>query len=305
MGLQSLTQVDVNYSDDLSDDMRREIDKSIAALIDRSNRAAERRRAVQQERVLLREAKKDSFRKLFGSDGQAAYTSHTTAKEQSAKSESLELPIPPAIDSDELSKAAALRFGLVTKLFQPPFYFDWKWDNSHGTYGLSYTSDKSGVAAINAEVKEDGAFINAHAGVGVALTTETLGSSNDVYVLGRALTWTNRSWFCLAGLQGGDATTEGGTELTVLSDGELITSKPETIWRSRLSDGEYDQFYDPEGPFEVGNPYEVLWTMHPGKVYTFNLGAWVYVECNEGIFGYFSHAVGSNVTKIGALSLFK
>jgi hypothetical protein len=109
-------------------------------------------------------------------------------------------------------------------------------------------------------------------------------------VIGRSLRKSDHEWLAAAGGFGGDATAEGGLEMTALEDGRFLDAAADKRFRRRVSDGESaSQLF--EGGLATGNPLELTWTMQPNKGYTFNVGAWVFCEQHFGFgAGGFSYA---------------
>jgi len=301
MTYQTLAPAHINYDDSLSAEQRADIERSVATLVERSATLTARRHALTAEQDDVLVAANGPLLALARENREVSAAIDTAREKWQAVKENAELSgAAPEVRTHDV--ADWLRFGSVADtIFQPPYHFDWSWLDSDGGHHLSWTSQKSiGAAAIDAAVgySGDATRLRAHAGVGVSLTTD-----RDVVVMGRSLRWTHHKYWVGGAIYGGNATSEGGVELTVLEDGNLLTAAADKVWRKRCSNGEVAQ-WDDEG-FAVGAPIEVVWTMRPGRHYTFNVGAWVYVERHDGMFSADSWARGFVSAKIGALTLFR
>lgn len=301
MTYQTLAPAQINYDESLSEEQRANVEQSVATLVERSAKLTARREALTAEQDDARMTANEPLLELLRENRHAAEAVSTAREKWQAIKEHAEWSgAAPEVRTHDVSDW--LRFGAVADtIFQPPYHFDWSWLDSDGGHHLSWTSQKSiGAAAIDAAVgyAGDATRLRAHAGVGVSLTTD-----RDVVVMGRSLRWTHHKYWVGGAIYGGSATSEGGIELTVLEDGRLLTAATDKVWRMRCSNGEVAQ-WDDEG-FAVGSPVEVVWTMRPGRHYTFNVGAWVYVERHDGMFSADSWARGFVSAKIGALTLFR
>ncbi|MFE3003254.1 hypothetical protein ACFXG4_51035 [Nocardia sp. NPDC059246] len=78
----------------------------------------------------------------------------------------------------------------------------------------------TGTARVEARsVGRDGVWLTGHAGIGVVLTTD-----HEVAAVARSARSTQHSYLADAAQFGGDATTEGGTEMTVFENNVLVAS---------------------------------------------------------------------------------
>jgi hypothetical protein len=302
MTYQTLTPAQINYDDSLSSEERSNIERSIATLVKRSAEMTAQRQALTSEQDDVLVAANEPLCRLAQQNPQASQAVDTARAKWQAIKENARWSGAAPTEVRTGDVADWLRFGAVADtIFQPPYHFDWSWLDSDGGHHLSWTAQKSiGAAVIDAAVgyAGDATRLRAHAGVGVSLTTD-----RDVVVMGRSLRWTHHKYWVGGAIYGGNATSEGGVELTVLEDGNLLTVATDKVWRMRCSNGEVAQ-WDDEG-FAVGAPIEVVWTMRPGRHYTFNVGAWVYVERHDGLFSADSWARGFVSANIGALTLFR
>jgi hypothetical protein len=122
-------------------------------------------------------------------------------------------------------------------------------------------------------------------------------------VIGRSLRRSDHEFLVSAGGFGGDATAEGGLEMTALEDGRLLDAVADKRFRLRVSDGESGSAGF-EGGLTTGNPLELTWTMQPNKGYTFNVGGWVFCEQHfGGGLGGHSFASGELRAQVSALTI--
>ncbi|MFD6065362.1 hypothetical protein [Rhodococcus wratislaviensis] len=306
MSYRELAPAQINYDEQLTEDERLCIEKSVAALVDRAARNTARRRTMHDLQAEARAAMNKSLLEVIKSGPEVP---HFDASEIQPKVTDRKIDRSgPLFDDKDLNVEQILKIGgVASKIFAKPFHYDWKWSNTGGTHQLNYAADKGGFAGIDALVDTGVAHIKAHAGVGVALNTQTLNSTMAVTVTGRALRWTTHKWTALGSIWNGHAVTEGGVELTAFVDGIPLVNtdlNAGKLWRRRCSDGEIDGYEEDPG-WAVGEPIELTWTMVPGRTYTFNIGAWVYVECDDGAWGSDSWAWAHLLMDVGALTLFK
>jgi hypothetical protein len=80
---------------------------------------------------------------------------------------------------------------------------------------------------------------------------------------------------------GSNATTEGGTELTALEDGRLVSIASGKLWRARVS-GLDESASGEDDLVIVTDPYSIRFTMFPGREYAVNVGIWVYADRTLG-----------------------
>ncbi|WP_280347975.1 hypothetical protein [Nocardia neocaledoniensis] len=309
MGYAKTSTAEINYDDSAPEDMRGVVEKSVDTLVRRATERAEKRRALRSRHEEFRVAEKEHYRRQIEADAESARAFDEARKRLSSVELNTELADPAPMDAQLVRTAGMFRFGNATKIFWAPFHFDWRWSNHGGAYSLSDAAHKgspgnNGYAGISAAVSRDVAWLDAHAGVGVVLTVADVNSTTPVYVMGRSLRWVRNEYSVLAAPGNGDATTEGGVELTVLENGNLLTFASNKMWRMRRSNGEVDQGGGLGEGFQLDPSLEVLWTMKPGSVYTLNLGVWASVDCDDGIYGD-SGAYGYIDSNIGALSVFK
>ncbi|WP_069166468.1 hypothetical protein [Nocardia altamirensis] len=301
---ESIASAEINYADSVSESERDNIQRSIATLVERSRKRTARERALAAQRTQIRSAAKEAYGKLL----EPATPLPNIALDEGLSEPpdwQAEIPGTPALTEQTAREISELRFGNATRIFGPPFHYDWRWSNGGGTYAVTNDASKAGSAGSWAAVKKDDAWADVHAGVGVVISTETVNATGPVLVMGRSLSHSYNSWGVHASINNGDGTSEGRVELTVMENGNFLTAASTRIWRCRLSDSELDSHYDPDSGYALDTTPEVVWTMHPGRSYTLNIGAWVYVECHDGWWGTDSSASGLLQLDINLLTLFK
>ncbi|MFE3442459.1 hypothetical protein ACFXNW_05460 [Nocardia sp. NPDC059180] len=309
MSYEEPPQVEITYDKGVPDDTRGVIEKSIGSLVERSTRNISRQRDQRALHSEFRAAEKEHLRRQIESDPE----SKRAFDEAQERFEPIELNaelLNRELLNEQMLKAGDLfKFGAATKVFTT-CHFDWRWSTHGGAYSLSDAATvgspgNGGYAGISASVNTDVAHLNAHAGVGVALTVADVNSTTPVFVMGRALRWARHEYSVLAAPGNGDGTSEGGIELTVMENGNFLTAAQNKIWRLRLSNGEIGSGGNLQDGFQLDDPsLSVFWTMNPGSIYTFNLGVWTFVDCDDGIYGN-SQAYGYVDSNIGFLSVFK
>jgi hypothetical protein len=165
--------------------------------------------------------------------------------------------------------------------FVPPYDFSWSWhdQNGHAPFGM-IVNRPDGNVGLDARSGsfEGGAsgFVNAHAGFGVFLSSDTTAQKFPHAVLnpGR-FSHTMRA----VGI-GSNATSEGGFEITVFEDGHFLTGASRQLWRRRISAGESTSGGEPD---HVITGPELDFTIRAGHGYTFNAGIWVFSDRSSGI----------------------
>jgi hypothetical protein len=165
-----------------------------------------------------------------------------------------------------------------------PYHFAWEWHNGDPP-GVSTSDRLDGTIRVGTGVSDDRDRSDAHAGFGVFLTTNVPRA-----VIGRSIRKSDHEYLVAAGGFGGDATAEGGVEMTAFEDGRFLDAASDKRFRRRVSDGESaSQGF--QGALVTGDPLELTWTMQPNKGYTFNVGGWVFCEQHFGFgAGGFSYA---------------
>ncbi|MEU6978657.1 MULTISPECIES: hypothetical protein [unclassified Streptomyces] len=170
----------------------------------------------------------------------------------------------------------------------PPYHYTWSWHDTNGyaPYGV-VTTLSSGALGLDARSGSlpggKSGFVNAHAGFGLAVTTD-----HEVMARGVSFRQMRYSYTLAAAGTGGNATSEGGMEFTAFEDGNLIGATDlnlDKLWRSRVSTTLFDPYESDsggQGPYAVDRPLDLYFRMRPGHGYTFNVGGWVASDYHSG-----------------------
>ena len=100
-------------------------------------------------------------------------------------------------------------------------------------------------------------------------------------VAARSLRRTNHRYRVHGGALGGNATVEGGAEMTVFEGNTRLSEARDRRFRRRVSAGERAEYEEPG--WETGDGIQVDWVMVAGRVYTLNVGCWVFGEAHGGL----------------------
>lgn len=269
----------IRYSQDFPAEHRRFVEKSIESTIERSSAETARRRADAAERAAISRALYAPLIRLAQQDPDTADMLRKADETPVPFDEDLAHPQRTDSRGNHPETTATLDVRAGTQIFGIPYHFEWAWHDPAGGRPFKIVVDRdNGRVAIDGRAgpKIGGAedFVSARAGFGVTLETDHV-----VSLMGRAYRTTDDHYTVGAGF-GGDATAEGGTDLTVFENGNFIASAVDKRWRKRVSN-EVDVYSS--GGFGPGAVIDVLWTMRPGNTYTFNVGAWVYADRNDGL----------------------
>src|SRR5262249_32724267 len=120
------------------------------------------------------------------------------------------------------------------------------------------------------------AFVEAHAGFGLFYRPST-----DGILIGEADRRFVKVLYKLAAHGIGSwAFTEGGSECTILEEGQFKVGETRRLWRERVSVNEtrdYESNLFGDGLMRIQHP------VRAGVGYTFNMGAWLFVDNASGI----------------------
>ncbi|TMR08161.1 hypothetical protein ETD86_49000 [Nonomuraea turkmeniaca] len=290
----------INVDPSLTADQRQCVEQSVAQMIARHREAIARWQAAEAQRSEpLRDAEAALVKRLKDHPEAALVLEalHTTSRRVDGMPTDSRSSLHQQTPSSG-SVTIEVRQGL--ELFGTPFDFDWSWqDSDKGNFAPRSVSRETGVAKITAEISDvagESTWITGHAGVGVFLTTET-----EVAAVARALRTSKEAAYVSHHNIGSNATSEGGTEITVMKDGSYLTSATDKRWRIRVGGNDFYDQHNTEEAFVIGEPISVAWPMLPGSGYTLNLGAWVYAEAHSGVpYPFFSDHPGKAYSEIEA-----
>lgn len=290
----------IRYSQNFPAEHRGFVEKSIETMIERSSAATARRRADAAERTAVSQALYAPLIRLAQQDPDTAVMLRKAGEIPVPLDEDLAHPRRTDSHGTHSETTAMLDIRAGTEIFGIPYHFEWAWHDPAGGAPFEIVVDRDdGRVAIDGRAgpKIGGAedFVSARAGFGVTLQTD-----HEVSVMGRAYRTTDDHYSVGSGL-GGDATAEGGTDLTVFENGNFVTAAVDKRWRKRVSQGDVE-VYDSDG-FGPGATIDAFWTMRPGNTYTFNVGAWIYADRNDGLGNTWSQS--SIVANLIFMSLFR
>jgi len=280
--------VQLVFSEDLvRPEQRQLVERSVATMAARAEEEFTKRRAVEAERTRLlaelnaqRGERVEPPAHLAGAFDDLRTQSLIDAVSSSARQgEALQPAVNPVAALLGIDPAKA---DLNELTFPPHYHYFWSWGSSFGgaVGGTESTTGFVGLDARSGSV-EGGAngFVTAHAGYGILLNAH-----HTMVAVGRSMKdvefeYTINTW--------GDANamTEGGIEFTAFENGALLAATSPgdgKLWRLRLSGGEGDGMPHHTGRNTVSDPRELAFTMHPGRGYTFNVGAWVNSDVQVG-----------------------
>lgn len=275
----SSVEFELSIRDDATEAERHNAERSVAALLARSTAAAARDRAAEAELTELTDSLDRPFAKLLEGDPIAtkALEELTTRRLlHPDMTDELRQDVPVTLGASPEGVPSIRSLGFV-----PPYDFSWSWHDGNGHPPFNRILDRPrgevGLDARSGSVPGGASgFVNAHAGFGVFLRSGSTGQRFPHAVLnpGR-FSYAMRS----VGI-GGNATSEGGFEITVFEDGRLLAAASRKLWRKRISGNESAS--DAQGPQVFTGP-ELQFTIHPGREYTFNAGIWVFTDRSTGV----------------------
>jgi hypothetical protein len=273
-------EVTLWISDEVPPERRDSIKASVAALARRSAEASTRAFELGKARNELLTATTGRLRTLMEDDADASM--RLAEARRRVENEQVELsmqePTWPTVKLVERRPLAADADFLADQVWVPPFDFAWEHHKGRPPE-VSTTDELNGRIQLHTKVGGLG-MSDAHAGFGVSLQSSQVRSVN-----GRSLRRTQHAYAVAAvsplGFAGGDATVEGGMEMTVVQAGSLITFAHDRRFRKRVSGDEFDVV--PLDGWSTGDGgVQVHWVMERDVPYELNVGAWVYCEAHGG-----------------------
>ncbi|MFD9358686.1 hypothetical protein [Streptomyces sp. NPDC060031] len=281
----SSMDLQISIRDDATQADRQNAERSVAALVERSASALARDRAAEAEVAELTASLDAPFVKLIEGDPSAVRALEDLRARQLVRPDAAGTLADGGLSASAYDTAPMGPQGASLRSlgFVPPYDFSWSWHDGNGHPPFNRLLERpTGRVGLDARsgLLDGGAagFVNAHAGFGVFLRSDTPGQRFPHAVLNPG----RFSHVMKAVGVGSNATSEGGFELTVFEDGRLLVAASRKLWRARISAGESSS--GGEGAHLITGP-ELQFTIQPGRGYTFNAGIWVYSDRSTGVGG--------------------
>jgi hypothetical protein len=271
------TDVTVQIAEDVPQEHRGAIEASVTTLARRSAEASKRAFERSKARHELLTALSRPLHSMLEEDTDASEALAAAIRRLEADRPDLSMQEPawPTVKLVEGKSPVADVDFVADQVFGPPWHYQWQWHNG-GPPTTSSQDRTTGQIQMATFADQDHNWSDAHGGFGVALTSDRVQA-----VAGRSLRRTDHTYLVQAGALGGSATVEGGMEMTALEAGNLLSVARDTRFRQRLTNGEEDLL--DFGGWSTGEGIEVNWVMLPGRIYTFNVGGWVFSEAHGGL----------------------
>lgn len=267
--------VGVTIGEDVPDEHVENIKKSVATMARQQTEttlaAVDRNAELQKRALALQKPLKD----LVMADNEAA----TAFALETAEKDDPALTPPPGPDWPPVEvtrEGSGVEADSPLTVFGVPYHFQWQWHNGQPPRD-SIQDRPNGNVEIWTHADQNANWSDCHGGFGISISTNRV-----VQAVGRSLRRTNHWFYVAGGSFGGNATVEGGCEMTALEGGtRLLSLAQDKRFRRRCSAGEQQLWNEPG--FETGGDISVNWIMTPGKTYTFCTGAWVFGEAHGGV----------------------
>jgi hypothetical protein len=234
----------IEFQDGMPPERRRSVELAVATLVERANEETARARAAAAERAELSAALQRPLLELIRSDPAAAKALDAAQSR-----------LAPVEDVGRLQpRGGRIRNGqnLITfdasdapEVFVIPYHFNWRWFvPTVGAPRTSIADLPSGEIGLDARAAPppdgiDVPFIDAHAGFGISLTTD-----HEVLATARSLRNVRYAYSVSAGFTG-DATVEGGEEMTAIEAGDVLDSDRTLVFHKKVSGS---NILDPSSP---------------------------------------------------------
>lgn len=271
--------IDIYLSDSLSSSQRELAEQSIALAVERTRAEADAARERSAEEARLRAAITAPFADLLQADPGAAEALERLRIRRIGIADGLHtmgspagagggvFPPPPTDNWVELRR--------------PPYDFAWNWHQAGGAPAHSQSGDRDGNLLLDARSGDpvDGAdeFVSAHRGVGCIVQLDRPLALEFFVTRLSSYSYTAGAYG-----MGGDATSEGGFEMTFMRGNELLMAGSLPLFRKRVS-GPWDE-ETIQTEFTAGvYPNGMGGRFDPGD-YAFNVGIWAFAEHNAGPF---------------------
>jgi hypothetical protein len=272
--------VQLHFSEAVPPEQRIVVERSIQTMAARSAEERDRARAAEAEQAKLQAALDNPLKKLIEQDPAAAKQLQELLVYQQPLVDIASL-LREELPTEAEDATLVLR-DVQTRVHGPPYHFDWTWHRTDGRppreVTLKRPTGEVGLQARSGPLVEGAdKFVEAHAGFGLLFRPPV-----DGLLRGDSLRRMFWSYVVIAiGAVGCNATSEGGTECTILEDGQLRQRAVHRLWRKRVSNGEHD-VADSQGLI-TDTPMPLQWPMRAGHEYTFNVGVWVYTDNTSGV----------------------
>jgi hypothetical protein len=280
MNKKSEIEVDVRFNEAVPPEQRGIVERSIQNMAEHSVAARDRTRAAEAKIAQLAAAINAPLVKLIEQDSAAIEEFKGLLAQHQVAFESAGILTPDAPTAVE--EATLVLRDIRAAVHAPPYHFDWKWHRLDGSPpSISNTNRALGEARLEGRcgplVTGSGPkFVEAHAGFGLVFR-----ANRDGLLSGDSMR--RIVWFFAVGAAGlgSNATSEGGTECTILENGQLKIRDVHRLWRKRVSVGEFDT--GNSGGVITDTPMRIQFPMRAGREYTFNVGVWAFADNTSGV----------------------
>lgn len=270
-------EVIVQIADDVPPEHRDAIRASVQTMAMRSAEASKRAVEDSTAQTKLMTAMAGPLHKLIEADNDAsdALAASNRGPDDYRPDTPTQEPAWPTVKLVEGKLPATELDFVASQVFGAPWHYQWQWHNGQPPT-ISSQDRTNGQIRMAVHADQNHNWSDVHGGFGVVLRTDRVQA-----VAGRSLRRTDHTYFVHGGALGGNATVEGGMEMTALEDGRRVSFAQDKRFRRRLSNGERETvgFHG----WTTGEGIEVNWVMLPGRTYTFNVGAWVFGGAHGGV----------------------
>lgn len=268
----STAQMEVNFNEELTDRQREVAERSIRAMAEHSAEMRSPKRSTSEQALQAQGIRTDAgVQEIERRELSEFCARHEPDRSAVGAIGRLESPVG---QGDLLPREATW----VNQNHQPPFHFDWKWHRIDGKAPeFSVTNRPQGRADVKGRSLPGDPFVEAHAGFGVILRPDA-----DGWLIGDAVRFAAWAYGvkCYPGV-GSNATSEGGTEITLLEDGQYRLGQTSRMWRKRVTNDEED-VRQSNGFLADTAPLRLQFWARAHHEYTFNVGFWLYADHTSG-----------------------
>jgi hypothetical protein len=274
------TDFQISFRDGLTETERQNVERSVAALVERTLARAARERAAEAALAELAGPLNAPFARLVQEDPLAVRAAEELRDQEilgSYAMESMRQDDDPYLAPAAPILAPRARASVRTVSFVAPYDFTWVWHGGHPAFNHVAIRETGRVRVDARSGAIDGGasgFVGTHTGVGV-VRREGPGRKSASAVLRAAHV------FALKTLGvAGDATSEGGFDLAVFEDGSFVGVVDHKLWRSRI--GPNEERNGAEGPRELFSN-ALNFQLGPDHGYSVNVGVWALSDRSPGI----------------------